>query len=281
MATVDYVLKMFNVELSVSDGNDLKVVKPADTESKLTVGSYKLGDVNNDGSVSVTDVGCTINYILEQPPSVFIVDAADMNGDKVISVTDVGMIINVILNDGAASRQKEQQIITDAHLSLTPVSDGYQLLLDDKDAFVGFQFDLQLADGATINDMRLNDENDHLLTYRRLDNGKYRVVCYSLTNSTFDGNGVALLNIATTGDMTISNIRLTTVGLNEVGFNDMNATPTGIADASGLIHQTSELKIYSLDGRLCRIIRVQPGENPLNGLKAGIYLIGNRKVIVK
>ena len=191
------------------------------------------------------------------------------------------LIINYILNDGAASRQKEQRNVTDANLSLIPTIDGYQLLLEDRDAFIGFQFDLQLADGASINDMRLNNDNDHLLTYRKLDDGKYRVVCYSLTNSAFTDNEAALLNITTNSDITISKIRLTTIGLSEIGFNDMNATPTGIADASGLIHQTSELKIYSLDGRLRRNICVQPGENPLNGLKAGIYLIGNRKVIVK
>lgn len=74
------------------------VVRPKDTESKLTVKSYTPGDVNSDGAVSVTDVGCAINYILEQVPSVFIFEAADMNGDKSVSVTDVGMIINCILS---------------------------------------------------------------------------------------------------------------------------------------------------------------------------------------
>lgn len=54
--------------------------------------------MNSDGAVSVTDVGCAINYILEQVPSVFIFEAADMNGDKSVSVTDVGMIINCILS---------------------------------------------------------------------------------------------------------------------------------------------------------------------------------------
>ena len=83
------------------------------------------GDVNNEGSVSVTDVGCTINYILEQVPSIFIFDAADMNGDKDISVTDVGMIINLILNEGAASRKKIQRDTNDAQVSMIPGNDGY------------------------------------------------------------------------------------------------------------------------------------------------------------
>ena len=45
--------------------------------------------------------------------------------------------------------------------------------------------------------------------------------------------------------------------------------------------ESQQATIYSLDGRLCRTIRVQQGENPLNGLKAGVYMIGNRKVVVR
>ena len=127
----EYAVKVMNVELSVPDGNDLMVVRPKDTESKLTVKSYTPGDVNNDGSVSVTDVGCAINYILEQVPSVFIFEAADMNGDKSVSVTDVGLIINYILSEGVnASRQIGQQTMTDAQLSLMQIAEGYELLLE-------------------------------------------------------------------------------------------------------------------------------------------------------
>ena len=282
MVAGEYIVKVLNGELSVpAEGNNLKVVKPKDTDSKLMIKSYTPGDVNNDGSVSVTDVGCAINYILEMMPTVFIFEAADMNGDKSISVTDVGMIINLILNEGAASRQVERPAIEEAQLSLQPTADGYELGLENKDAFIGFQFDVQLSDGATLKDIKLTGSDDHLLTYRHLSNGSYRVVCYSPMNSTFTGNDAALLNISTTGDMAISNIRLTTANLSEVIPADMRATTTGISEMTGVIHQSSELKIYTLDGRLCRTISVQPGENPLKGLKAGIYMIGNRKVVVR
>ena len=55
------------------------------------------GDVNNDGSVSVTDVTMVISHILGQTHDGFNKDAADVNGDGSISVTDVTMIINIIL----------------------------------------------------------------------------------------------------------------------------------------------------------------------------------------
>jgi len=52
----------------------------------------------------------------------------------------------------------------------------------------------------------------------------------------------------------------------------MDAVTTGIADATSLNTQASEHKVYTLDGRLCRIVRAQPGENPFKDLKAGIYI---------
>ena len=89
------------------------------------------------------------------------------------------------------------------------------------------------------------------------------------------------MTIATNSDVAISNIRLTTVGLTELSVDDLSATTTGIADASKLMGQTSGVKVCTLDGRLCRTIGSQTDENPLKGLKAGIYMIGNRKVVVR
>lgn len=294
MEAGEYTMKVLNSELSVPDGNDLKVIKPADTESKLTINSFMSGDVNNDGSVSVTDVGCTINYILEQVPSVFIFEAADMNGDKSVSVTDVGMIINYILNEGTASRQRSQGKVANANTSLIPITGGYQLMLENKDDFVGFQMDIHLAEGATINDMQLNDDNGHLLTYRQLDNGNYRVICYSLTNSTFNGNDVTLLNISTTGDMTISDLRLTTSELKELCPTVSIGTLTNIANVEEgmkvgvkdhalqiISDRDTTLRLYSLGGSVCRILKVRRGVNNFDDLRAGVYMIGNRKVIMK
>ena len=55
------------------------------------------GDVNGDGSVSVTDVTMTISHILGQTPEGFDAVVADANGDGSITITDVTMIINIIL----------------------------------------------------------------------------------------------------------------------------------------------------------------------------------------
>lgn len=302
MEAGEYTVKLLNAELSVPDGNDLKVVRPTDTESKLTVKVYTPGDVNNDGAVSVTDVGCAINYILEQVPSVFVFDAADMNGDNTVSVTDVGMIINLILNEGVSGSRgmAKEDFNNDYHFlscfSLQAISDGFELQLEDKDAFIGFQFDVELSDDAIINDVQLNGaaDSDHLLTYRRLDNGKWRVVCYSPTNSTFAADDASLLTIFTTGDITISDIRFTTAGLDELRPAALVSMPTGIANVEqgmkmGVQGKTlcinsdrdTTLRLLTIGGSVCRTLHVHRGQNSFDDLRAGIYMIGNKKIIIR
>ena len=296
MEAKEYAIIVLNKELSVPDGNSLRVVRPADTESRLTVKSYSPGDVNNDGVVSVTDVGCAINYILEQIPSVFIFDAADMNGDKTISVTDVGLIINFILNEGAASRQKTNMETNCDKLSLLPTDGGYELMLENKDAFIGFQFDVELNDGAAIDGVQLAEADDsgHRLTYRQLGNGKWRVVCYSLTNEAFSSDGGSLLTINMTGGIAISDIRFTTADFNELRPAAINGTATGITglekgmkiSAEGQTLRISSdveatLRLYTLGGSIYRTLQVKKGQNTFNGLHKGIYMINNKKVILR
>ena len=316
----EYTVKLLNAELSVPDGNDLKVVRPADSESKLIVKDYTPGDVNNDGSVSVTDVGCAINYILEQVPSVFVFDAADMNGDKSVSVTDVGMIINLILNEGVSGSRgmAEEKESNDYHfspnLSLQATAEGYELQLEDKDAFIGFQFDVEVGDGATINGVQLNRaaDSDHLLTYRRLDNEKWRVVCYSPTNNTFVADDDALLTISVVGNASeryftgnagtatlgsvahFSDIRLTTTGLEELRPAALVGMPTGIANVEQGMKisvqgktlcinsdRDTTLRLLTIGGSICRILHVHRGQNNFDGLHAGIYMIDNKKIIIQ
>lgn len=273
--------------------------------------TYTPGDVNNDGSVSVTDVGCAINYILEQVPSAFVFEAADMNGDKSVSVTDVGMIINLILNEEAGSRENGKSMEANDHnvhinnvpnISLEPTAGSYlELMLEDKDAFIGFQFDVEDAEGAGWHGacpyicMQLSDGDDHVLTSRQLNNGKWRVVCYSPSNSTFIPNsGASLLTINTERNVSLSDIRLTTAGFDELRPVAIVSTPTGIASVEqgvkinaegGILRIISDrdtnLRLYSLGGSAYRTLQVKKGVNSFDGLRAGLYMINNQKIILR
>lgn len=58
---------------------------------------YTPGDVNNDGVIDSQDADCVVNYLLEDAPATFIFDAADMNQDGKITVIDLGYIINLTM----------------------------------------------------------------------------------------------------------------------------------------------------------------------------------------
>lgn len=67
---------------------------------KLTVRGFSgmIGDVNGDGTITVTDVTLLVNYILNNSEDNFIIENADVNGDGEITVTDVMALVDIILN---------------------------------------------------------------------------------------------------------------------------------------------------------------------------------------
>ena len=60
---------------------------------------YAMGDVNHDGSVSVTDVLLIVEYVLGKSPEQFFIENADANSDKEITVADVLSIVAIILSE--------------------------------------------------------------------------------------------------------------------------------------------------------------------------------------
>ena len=58
---------------------------------------YRIGDVNEDGWVNVTDVMSVVQHVLGNTPSPFNKNAADTNADGDINVTDVMCIVNIVL----------------------------------------------------------------------------------------------------------------------------------------------------------------------------------------
>ncbi len=61
----------------------------------------KVGDVNNDGNVNITDVTALINYLLSGDASSVNLDAADVSGDDVVNISDVTSLINLLLKGEA------------------------------------------------------------------------------------------------------------------------------------------------------------------------------------
>ena len=63
--------------------------------------SFKLGDVNKDGNVSIADVTTLIDYLLGGDATDIDLQAANMNGDDNISIADVTALIDYLLSGNA------------------------------------------------------------------------------------------------------------------------------------------------------------------------------------
>ena len=59
--------------------------------------AFARGDVNGDGSVSISDVTALIDYLLNGNPSSISLSAADCNQDGSVSIGDVTVLIDYLL----------------------------------------------------------------------------------------------------------------------------------------------------------------------------------------
>lgn len=141
-------------------------------KSTLTIINFMLGDVNGNKKVEVSDFIATANYILGNPPQVFIFKAGDVNSNNKIEVADFIGIANIILNGSgsnnapAAAPKKalaagpkkastDIEALSDAiYVEPVTASPGTQQVLSvrmkNSSPVAGFEFRLQLPDGITV-----------------------------------------------------------------------------------------------------------------------------------
>lgn len=98
VATGIYDMTIKDIKMTVKKaGNFFEEITPKNSTAKLTITEAVLGDVNGDGTVSVTDVISMNSYILEEEPAQFIRKVADLNGDGKVTITDMVQVIDIIL----------------------------------------------------------------------------------------------------------------------------------------------------------------------------------------
>ena len=259
-------------ESKTIDEKDVLIIKmPTTTVYALTYGAteagemtvkvsikvaYIQGDVNSDGVVNVTDIVATVNYIMDKPAPNFNKDAADVNGDGVINVTDIVMMVNIIMTGGGPSSSRR------AAATGGLILHGKDVLLRDAGNYTAVQFDINLRDGQSVNDVVQCCSSDHQLTWKMVDAVTCRVVVYSMTNAAFHTNGDALMNIIMNGgveDATISNEVL------------IRAEGTTGIDS---YQQVKSYDVYDLRGN-----KVRQNATSLDGLSDGVYIINGKKVL--
>ena len=273
-----YEATISNIVVTKTDGSQLKL---SDAKFNIVVTNVIKGDANGDGEVNVSDIVEIVNYIMNKPSDKLVFAAADVNEDGEVNVTDIVKVVSIIMsaNSSQAKMSAAQTEMTDNdQVQLVDNEDQtISLTLNNEGGYVASQFDLVLSGNQSLESITLNNNrtDNHILTYTKTGENRYRVLSYSLNNAIYGGHSGELLDIkvAGSGDVSVEDILFVTAEETEKRFSPLHSGTTGISVTT---KQAEAMDIYSVDGRL-----VHKQAKSMEGLERGIYIINGKKHIVR
>ncbi len=238
----DYSIQLKNTLLTTSTFEELTA---PDIAANIHVKAYIPGDANNSGTVTVTDVVVTSQYVLEMNPQPFNFDAADVNDDGTITVTDVSRISWMVLNPSLNAPLRAPALWNNGDLMRgndITIAAGetrrVSIMLNNEMDYTAFQCDLNLPEGLMANNFQLTDRaSRHAFDVNTLSCGKIRTLCYSPAMDGIHGHEGALLTFDVTanrdvkGLITIDGIELVTTACQTVR---LDAFAVGVNNASNV-----------------------------------------------
>ncbi|MBO4730709.1 MAG: CotH kinase family protein, partial [Bacteroidaceae bacterium] len=121
-----------------------------------------MGDVNDDGTITTSDVVCVFNHMLNLPNEDFEFDRADLDGNDIITIADLILVRNLVLAQSATSGTFYGLPEADAAITTGPVSysaEGVSIPLTivvEDGNYSGLQFDLSIPEGMTIDNLDIS-----------------------------------------------------------------------------------------------------------------------------
>lgn len=227
----------------------------------------RLGDVNSDGTVNITDVVDVVQYVKGKTNGITLL-AADVNDDRQVTVADAAATVNILLDYSYARKDNENDNRNE--LALRWADEGRaEVLLTGTTHFVACQFDINVDVDVDI--------KNHVASVTPMDGNIWRVIAYSPSNQPFDCAGGVLagltLNDYTGGEVTVSNVHFADSKAVDHQLPDVTlAATTGIND----IVRDAPFNVYDINGRL-----LMQGITSTKRLPKGVYIINNKKVVIK
>ncbi|NDW08472.1 MBG domain-containing protein [Dysgonomonas sp. 520] len=191
-----------------------EIEKPEKTINNVSKQFYihEMGDVNINGTITISDIVAEVDYILGKKPNPFLFEAGDMNKNGTISILDLTQLVNVVLTRGSSyvySMLRSSN--SDYELSFSDLSLNYEkgdltgnlmLSMKNKLPVIALNWDLILPDGVTIDEANLQLQEGrasratHTIAMNKFDNeNRYRFIIYSTQNKAISGNEGELLSI--------------------------------------------------------------------------------------
>lgn len=302
-ASETQTVEIRNIRLVTPDEREFT---PADITANVTVKEYLPADANGDYKISIVDVVSVVNYLLGDESDNFVFKAADMDGNGKITIVDVVAVVNTLLGNSPKMATARAIMHSDIHVADAEVEAGetttLYVQLDNATAYTAMQFNVELPEGLSIEDVRMMGNPAHTVA-----NNEGSIVAYSLANRTFNAGGSLMAitvkadeDFAGTAHVDFTNVRVVSSDIVETTLADASAFVIGGAYDINEATATA-VKVYT-DGQ--RIIIESPiaqaaavvsvsgatqqvelvaGKNEVNVAAQGIYLvrIGSKNYKVK
>ena len=138
------------------------------------------GDINNDGSIDVTDIVRLVSIIINSgnPALEEELCASDINEDGMVNVQDIVIITNMILSDDRTEIKRRINPIYEAEISI----ENNSLYFESEGSIRGIQLIIDSKDNLSIND---NINMD--ISYNVVEN-KHYILIYSMNGKILDLN---------------------------------------------------------------------------------------------
>ena len=250
----------------------------------------KMGDVNDDGAITASDVVCVLNSLINLPNDTYLAPRADMNSNGEVSISDVVLLCNRVLEQPASVRRNLHLPQANVSMYLRPTEGEAQSevmlpvnLCVDEGRYSAMQMDVELPEGIELNDVKLPVELASMTVRTHLmDNGRYRIVVYGNGNQLLPESLTTLQLQLLTAGPTEGHISLTAVSVStDQGEEErlpsqgcrliVKDSQTAVSPTMATATQTSPQSIiYDLQGR-------KVGSNGIR--QHGVYIVNGKKVI--
>ena len=262
----DHDVELRNIVLT--DPQATRYVAP-DIKSTISVSTYTLGDVNDDGYIDVADLTGIVHFILETAEPSLVFNAADMDGNGVVEVNDYAALVNVIMEQEIPASSRTMNYAGAALnnvLALSNVALDYDgngelkvELLSNEHAYTGLQFDLVLPAGCTLEGVETTSSQHGVWSQQRAD-GIYRVLCSSMTNAKLSVGTVISIKIKADDSMTdqaeitATNVILASTSATRYTAPDMKSVISVAVYTVGDVNDDGYVDVADVAGVVCFIL---------------------------
>lgn len=171
-------------------------------------GDFKMGDVNGDGVIDVSDVLTTASYAIGNESVTFNFDAADVNKDGGIDVSDVLLVANIAIGKeaNAALAPRFGQSHDALHVADFTLNRGEEktiaVEISNTVDFSAFQMNMHLPCGVSLKKAALTSRatEGHTVMYNEIEPGNIAMIAFAASTDNFYGNDGAVLMLTLKAD---------------------------------------------------------------------------------